>query len=309
MGYTLEITATRSFGCVSATAMTARRPAPPPPTTSTSQAKRSMGQMDTTPPAPLPSRFDGLPAREARAEQVAVQSRDEGEANLLGAHGFALARVRAAPEHLPVHRGHHVTRACGALGLPLRQEPEVRHLRGCEQHGGGVRARGDAGAAADARRRVEGEVRVFFADQDGVGVGRRARRRADEAARLDDSVKGAPVDDQILDDRERSGAPGLERQAIAVPEAPHVELADGGGALGSVRDAVDHEATRAADTLAAVVLERDRRLAAVDQLLVDDVEHLEKGHVRADALRLVGDEAAAGVRALLAPYPERQVHL
>src|SRR5947208_2465451 len=140
-------------------------------------------------------------------------------------------------------------------------------------------------------------------------AGRRARRRADEAARLDDSVKGAPVDDQILDDRERSGAPGLERQAITVPEAPHVELADGGGALGSVRDAVDHEATGAADTLAAVVLERDRRFAAIDQLLVDDVEHLEKGHVRADVLRLVGDQAAAGARALLAPHPERQVHL
>src|SRR2546426_807820 len=107
---------------------------------------------------------------------------------------------------------------------------------------------------------------------------------------------------------ERSGAPGLERQAIAVPEAPHVELADGGRALGSVRDAVDHEATRAADTLAAVVLERDRRLAAIDQLLVDDVEHLEKGHVRADVLRLVGDQAAAGAPALLAPHPERQGH-
>src|SRR2546426_6681186 len=113
--------------------MTARRPAPPPPTTSTSQAKRSMGEMGTTPPAPPPSRFDGLPAREARGEEVAIQSRDEGEANLLGAHGFALADVRAAPEHLPVHRGHHVTHARVALGLPLRQEAEVRHLRGREQ--------------------------------------------------------------------------------------------------------------------------------------------------------------------------------
>src|SRR4029453_2444902 len=42
MGETLEITATRSSGCVSATAMAARRPAPPPPTTSTSQATASM---------------------------------------------------------------------------------------------------------------------------------------------------------------------------------------------------------------------------------------------------------------------------
>src|SRR5712692_6555277 len=42
MGYTLEITATRSLGCVSATAMAARSPAPPPPTTSTSHVDRSI---------------------------------------------------------------------------------------------------------------------------------------------------------------------------------------------------------------------------------------------------------------------------
>src|SRR5437667_10044497 len=42
MGYTLEITATRSFGLVSIAAMAARRPAPPPPTMSTSQEEISM---------------------------------------------------------------------------------------------------------------------------------------------------------------------------------------------------------------------------------------------------------------------------
>src|SRR5437667_12342127 len=42
MGYTLEITATRSLGLVSTAAMAARRPAPPPPTMSTSQEEISM---------------------------------------------------------------------------------------------------------------------------------------------------------------------------------------------------------------------------------------------------------------------------
>ena len=60
----------------------------------------------------------------------------------------------------------------------------------------------------------------------------------------------------------------------------------------AVRDAVDHEAARAADALAAVVIERDRLLACADQVLVHDVEHLQKGHVLAHVVRLVRDELA-----------------
>ena len=51
------------------------------------------------------------------------------------------------------------------------------------------------------------------------------------------------------------------RQLVAVLEAAHVELADGGGPARSVRAAVDDHAALAADALAAVVVEGDRLLA------------------------------------------------
>jgi hypothetical protein len=44
--------------------------------------------------------------------------------------------------------------------------------------------------------------------------------------------KRAAIDDQILDDREGLRAPRLDRDRVAVLEAPHVELADGGAAIG-----------------------------------------------------------------------------
>ena len=44
----------------------------------------------------------------------------------------------------------------------------------------------------------------------------------------DDAVEGAAVDDEVLDDRERLRAPGLDRERVAVLEAAHVELAGGG---------------------------------------------------------------------------------
>jgi hypothetical protein len=46
-----------------------------------------------------------------------------------------------------------------------------------------------------------------------------------------------------------------------------------------VGHAVDDHAARAADALAAVVVEGDGILALGDEALVHDVEHLEEGHV------------------------------
>jgi hypothetical protein len=75
-----------------------------------------------------------------------------------------------------------------------------------------------------------------------------------------------------------------------------------------VRAAVDDHVARAADALAAVVLERHRLLALLDQVLVEDVEHLEERHVlvRGD---LVGLERARGVGARLAPDVQLQSHV
>ena len=52
---------------------------------------------------------------------------------------------------------------------------------------------------------------------------------------------------------------------------------------------IEHDA---ADALAAVVVERDRLAALLDQALVEHVEELEERHVGADVVDLVGLERA-----------------
>jgi hypothetical protein len=91
-----------------------------------------------------------------------------------------------------------------------------------------------------------------------------------------DPVEGAAVDDEVLDDRERVGAEGLDRDHVAVGEAAHVQLAGRRLAIRPVRAAVDHEAARAADPFAAVVVEGHGVSTLREQALVQDVEHLEE---------------------------------
>jgi hypothetical protein len=73
-----------------------------------------------------------------------------------------------------------------------------------------------------------------------------------KATRGDDPVERAPVDDQVLDGRKCGGAERLDVDRVAVAETAHVELARRGARVGSVREAVDHEAAHAADPLAAI---------------------------------------------------------
>ncbi len=154
---------------------------------------------------------------------------------------------------------------------------------------------------------LEGGVRVGLGDRRGVGLGGRARGHGDVAAGLDDAVEGRAVDHQVLDDRERGGAPGFDVDGVAVAEGAHVELA-GRGALGAVGVAVDDEAARAADALAAVVVEGHGVLAAQDEFLVEGVEHLQERHVGGDAVHLVGGHGAVGVGVPLAPDAQVELH-
>ena len=197
----------------------------------------------------------------------------------------------------------------GRSGWPCGRQRELRDLGGGEEHRRSVRAGGHARAAADAGGRVHREVGVLLADRDGVAVGGAADRSGDETAGGDDPVERSAVDDEVLDDGERRGPPGLERQDVAVGEAAHVELADGRLRAWTVRPPVDDEAAGPADALAAVVVEGDRVFALEGEGLVEDVEHLEKGHLGIDVGRLVGDEAAFRLRVLLPPDLERDLHL
>ena len=87
----------------------------------------------------------------------------------------------------------------------------------------------------------------------------------DEAARLNDAVEGVAVHDEILNDRESLGTPRFEEKGITVLEAAHMELAHCGATTWTMGDAVDHEATHAADPLTAVMIEGDGLLTSGDQ--------------------------------------------
>ena len=119
---------------------------------------------------------------------------------------------------------------------------------------------------------------------------------------------GAPIDDEVLDDREGGCPPRLDRDRVPVVELAHVELAGRGAALGAVGNAVDHEAAGSADPFPTIAVEGNRLLAVGIEVLIDVVEHLEERRIRADIVRLVGLEGP-GLAALgLTPHPQSQVH-
>src|SRR5690606_17563626 len=77
---------------------------------------------------------------------------------------------------------------------------------------------------------------------------------------------------------------------------------------GPVGHAVDDQAAHAADALAAVAVEGDRLLALLDELLVEDVEHLQEGHIRLDVIDRVVFKTARLVGARLPPDPQVILH-
>jgi hypothetical protein len=88
----------------------------------------------------------------------------------------------------------------------------------------------------------------------------------------------------------------------------HVKLAGGGSGLRAVGNAVDDNATRAANSFATVVVKDDGRLASLGQVLVDHVEHFQEGHVGADVLGLDPLHVADRTRILLPPDHQDKIH-
>jgi hypothetical protein len=113
----------------------------------------------------------------------------------------------------------------GPLGLPLGQPVQVAELGRHEEAGRGVGAGRDTRAAADAGRRVHRLLGVRLGHEHRVRLGCAPGPVRDVAPGLDDAIEGAPVDDEVLDDRKRARTPRLDRETIPVPEVPQVELA------------------------------------------------------------------------------------
>lgn len=233
---------------------------------------------------------------------VAVELGDEVERDALRARGLTLAVVRAGAEAGVVHGLDHGEGAAVFLGLALRQAVELGDLRADEEHGGGVLARGHAGAAADALGGVHRAIGDFLGDRVDVRVDRGAGAHGDESAGLDDLVERGAVHDEVFHDREGARAPGLDGDGLAVLEVAHVQLAGGDAGQRAVGHAVDGHRAHAADAFAAVVVEGDGVAAGEDDLLVEQVHHLEEGGVLGDVRDLVVLELAFG--AGLAPHAE-----
>src|SRR4029077_19220202 len=151
----------------------------------------------------------------------------------------------------------HVHGAVPPLGLTLGQQVEVLQLRRREELGGTVGTCGDARTTTDACGGVHRRVGDVLRNGNRVPVDRAARVDADVATRLDDRVERAAVDDEVLDHRERGGAPGFDGDVVTVLVLAHVQLAGRRVAFGTVGLTVDHHPARSADALAAVVVEGD----------------------------------------------------
>ena len=242
-------------------------------------------------------------------DPLAVKAGDVLALDLLGAFGFAGVGVGAAAETEFVHTAYHLLDALVGFDLSLRKHGEVSYLGADEEHGAGVLAGGNAGSAADAFGGIHSHIGEAFGDGDAVGVGHTASGDADVAAGLDDLVEGRAVDDEVADDGEGFGAPRLDPYLVAVVELAHVELTGGDAVVVAVGTAVDVESAHAADAFAAVVVEADGvGYVVVDELFVEDVEHLEERTLRRYVADLVGLEATFCLGVLLTPYMKCEVH-
>jgi hypothetical protein len=70
----------------------------------------------------------------------------------------------------------------------------MSNFRRGEEHRGRVGTCGDAGTAADAGGRVERGFRRFLGNEDRIGIRRATGGSRDEAASLNDSIEGRPID-------------------------------------------------------------------------------------------------------------------
>ena len=239
---------------------------------------------------------------EAGFEILAVQTGDVVDGDVLRALHLAGAGVGAVAEAEFVHLGDHGAGAAGGFRLALREQGEGADAGGHEQHGGAVLAGGDAGAATDASGGVHRQFGIIVRDEDSVGILRGAGADGDETAGLENLVKGLTIHDEVLDHREGGGAPRLHGDGGARLEVTHEQLAGGHLVVRTVGAAVHIQGAGAADALAAVMVEGDGLHALADELVIEDVQHLQEGGILLHVGDMIGLETTLGFGVLLTPH-------
>ena len=158
-------------------------------------------------------------------------------------------------------------------------------------------------------------------DEDVVGILGAAGADGNESASLQNLIKCAAVHHQVLDHREGLAAPGFHRNGGAILEVTHKQLAGSHVIVRTVGTAIDIQATCTADTFTAIVVERHGTgtLAAAlygngivpfaNQLLVQDVQHLEERSVLFDSGDVIGLKMTLLLGVLLTPYLQIEFHI
>src|SRR5262249_1608034 len=184
----------------------------------------------------------------------------------------------------------------------------MRDLRRCEKHGRSVWTSRGACPASDASRRFHRKVRLMLGNRDRVCLWRRACARGNKSTSLHNAIQRPAIDYQIFHKRERSYAKRLDGDRRAVAKLSHVKLAHRARMIGTVWFAVNGERASAANTFAAIRVERDWFVSTSHQSLIENVQHFYQRRVRRNVARFIINEFAWRLSVLLSPDLEFEVH-
>ena len=104
---------------------------------------------------------------------------------------------------------------------------------------------------------------------------------------MENLVVSTAVYDKVFDNGECSRTPRLDDDCLAILELTHINLAGSNALLRTVSMTVDVQRTHTADTLAAIVVECNRLLAFVYEVVVENVQHFEERCIGRNVLNLV----------------------
>src|SRR6266545_2456006 len=184
----------------------------------------------------------------------------------------------------------------------------MRDLRRREKHGRSIWTGRCARATSDAGCRFHCQIGVVLWNRDRVRFRRGACALGNESTGLHNAVQRAAIDYQIFHQRERSYAKRLDCDLRAVAKLSHVKLAHRARMIGSMRFAINRERASAANTFAAIGVERDGFLSASNQGLIENVEHFEKRRIWRNVAYFVRGKLTARLRVLLSPDLQPEIH-
>lgn len=234
--------------------------------------------------------------------EFAVEACDIATFHALGALSFASEGVGARTKTKFVHLANHLLYAVLSLGTTLRKKSQVADLSRNEKHSRCVFAGCNASSATDTFCSVHGFVNFVLGNQDRICVGASTSGGTDVTTSLDDFVESSAVHHEVTDHGESFGTPRLNGDLVTIVEVTHVKLASSHTTVVAMRTAINIKSAHTANTFTAIVIKANRMCnVIVDELLIQNVEHLEEGTIGADVLNFVGLETTLCFSVFLTP--------